>query len=227
MLIVVSLGSVERGGGGCQHTQSWLTHPHAHIGSSTQGVVSPAVSPDEEDADGPLPISLGSVILEDVSAEKARMIQTLDSESPVIALLTLQNTISCWEYYSQLDDDQKRDFRMPARRLVALAERMIANAAHVYETDAHAARLLCKSVLEELVIRFDDELEHQKELILWHETTVKSNAKMHGHALYAVQETAKMLKSSRDELEVVRAECQAASSSLTTEHALVVEQVTG
>jgi hypothetical protein len=172
-------------------------------------------------------VSLGSVILEDVSAEKARMIQTLDSESPVIALLTLQNTISCWEYYSQLDDDQKRDFRMPARRLVALAERMIANAAHVYETDAHAARLLCKSVLEELVIRFDDELEHKKELILWHETTVKSNAKMHGHALYAVQETAKMLKSSRDELEVVRAECQAASSSLTTEHALVVEQVTG
>jgi hypothetical protein len=195
-------------------------------------------------------VSLGSDILEDVSAEKARMIQTLDSESPMIALTTgfaayatLQNTISCWECYSQLDDDQKRDFRRPARRLVALAERMIANAAHadasvvelekiqqtahVYETDARATRLLCKSVLEELVIRFDDQLEREQELILWHETTVKSNAKMHGHALYAVQESAKMLKSSRDKLEVVRAECQAASSSLSTEHALVVEQVTG
>jgi hypothetical protein len=197
-------------------------------------------------------VSLGSDILEDVSAEKARMIQTLDSESPMIALTTgfaayatLQNTISdmSWECYSQLDDDQKRDFRRPDRRLVALAERMIANAAHadasvvelekiqqtahVYETDARATRLLCKSVLEELVTRFDEQLEREKELILWHETTVKSNAKMHGHALYAVQETAKMLKSSRDKLEVVRAECQAASSSLTTEHALVVEQVTG
>jgi hypothetical protein len=54
------------GGGGCQHTQSWLTHPHAHIGSSTQGVVSPAVSPDEEDADGPLPICYPFECCEDV-----------------------------------------------------------------------------------------------------------------------------------------------------------------
>jgi hypothetical protein len=64
-------------------------------------------------------VSLGSDILEDVSAEKARMIQTLDSESPMIALTTgfaayetLQNTISdmSCECYSQLDDDQKRTF---------------------------------------------------------------------------------------------------------------------
>jgi hypothetical protein len=104
---------------------------------------------------------------------------------------------------------------------------------NVIEADARATRLLYQqndaafaTVLEELVTRFDEQLEREKELILWHESAVKSNAKMHGHALCAVQESAKMLMSSRDKLEVVRAECQAASSSLSTQHALVVEQVT-
>jgi hypothetical protein len=104
---------------------------------------------------------------------------------------------------------------------------------NVIEADARATRLLYQqndaafaTVLEELVTRFDEQLEREKELTRKHESAVESNAKMHGHALCAVQESANMLMNSRDKLKVVRAECQAASSSLSTQHTLVVEQVT-
>ena len=81
--------------------------------------------------------------------------------------------------------------RRPGLRLVALAKPIIElekiqQTTNVIEADARATRLLYQqndaafaTVLEELVTRFDEQLEREKELIRKHENAVESNAKLH------------------------------------------------